>query len=30
MMQLIPNRTDLGQRFPNVVYQALVDPPILN
>jgi CubicO group peptidase (beta-lactamase class C family) len=30
MMQLIPNRTDLGQRFPNVVYQALVDPPILH
>ena len=27
MIQLMPNRTDLGQRFPTVVYQALVDAP---
>jgi CubicO group peptidase (beta-lactamase class C family) len=27
MIQLIPNRTDLGQQFPNLVYQALVDSP---
>ena len=27
MMQLIPNRTELGQQFPNLVYQALVDSP---
>lgn len=29
MLQLIPNRTELGQKFPNVVYQALVDSPKL-
>jgi CubicO group peptidase (beta-lactamase class C family) len=29
MLQLIPNRTDLGQTFPTVVYQALDDPPQL-
>lgn len=28
MMQLIPNRTDLGPRFPTVVYQALMDEPV--
>ncbi len=27
MMQLIPNRTEMGQRFPTVVYQALTDGP---
>ncbi|CAN5771993.1 serine hydrolase domain-containing protein [soil metagenome] len=27
MMQLIPNRTEMGQRFPTVVYQALIDGP---
>jgi CubicO group peptidase (beta-lactamase class C family) len=27
MIQLMPNRTDLGTRFPTLVYQALVDPP---
>ena len=26
MMQQIPNRTDLGQKFPTLVYQALLDP----
>ena len=27
MMQLIPSRTDVAQKFPNVVYQALTDAP---
>ena len=27
MIQLIPNRTDLAQKFPNLVYQALLDTP---
>lgn len=27
MMQLIPNRTELAQKFPTLIYQALVDPP---
>lgn len=26
MVQLIPNTTDLGQKFPNLVYQALIEP----
>jgi CubicO group peptidase (beta-lactamase class C family) len=26
MVQLIPNTTDIGQKFPNLVYQALVEP----
>jgi CubicO group peptidase (beta-lactamase class C family) len=26
MIQLIPNTTDIGQVFPSVVYQALLDP----
>ncbi|MBI4476924.1 MAG: beta-lactamase family protein [Acidobacteria bacterium] len=28
MIQLMPNRTDIRERFPNVVYQALVDAPV--
>jgi CubicO group peptidase (beta-lactamase class C family) len=27
MIQLIPNRTDVPQKFPNLVYQALMDSP---
>ena len=27
MIQLMPNRTDLGQIIPALVYQALTDPP---
>ena len=27
MIQLMPNRTDLGTKFPTLVYQALTDPP---
>jgi CubicO group peptidase (beta-lactamase class C family) len=27
MIQLLPNTTDLREKFPNVVYQALVDTP---
>jgi CubicO group peptidase (beta-lactamase class C family) len=27
MMQLLPSRTDVAQKFPNVVYQALTDAP---
>ena len=27
MMQMVPNRTDLGQKFPTLVYQALTDAP---
>src|SRR5262249_39139144 len=27
MVQLLPGPTDLGDRFPNVVYQAIVDSP---
>ena len=27
MIQLIPNRTDIAQKFPNLVYQALMDAP---
>ena len=27
MMQLMPNRTELGNVFPTLVYQALLDPP---
>ena len=27
MIQQIPNRTDLGQLIPALVYQALTDPP---
>jgi CubicO group peptidase (beta-lactamase class C family) len=26
MIQLLPNTTDIGQKFPNLVYQALVEP----
>lgn len=26
MVQLMPNTTDIGQKFPNLVYQALVEP----
>jgi CubicO group peptidase (beta-lactamase class C family) len=29
MMQLMPNRTDLGTMFPTLIYQALTDPPRL-
>lgn len=28
MLNQIPNRTDLGQRVPTLVYQALVDEPV--
>ena len=27
MIQLLPNLTDIREKLPNVVYQALVDPP---
>ena len=27
MIQLMPNRTDIAQKFPNLVYQALMDAP---
>jgi CubicO group peptidase (beta-lactamase class C family) len=27
MIQLIPNRTDVAQKFPNLVYQALMETP---
>ena len=27
MMQTMPNRTELGNVFPTLVYQALLDPP---
>jgi CubicO group peptidase (beta-lactamase class C family) len=27
MIQLMPNRTDVAQKFPNVIYQALMDAP---
>jgi CubicO group peptidase (beta-lactamase class C family) len=27
MIQLMPNRTDIGTTFPTLVYQALVDSP---
>jgi len=27
MINQIPNRTDLGNRFPTLVYQALIDSP---
>jgi CubicO group peptidase (beta-lactamase class C family) len=27
MLQLIPNRTEIGQKFPTLVYQALMDAP---
>jgi CubicO group peptidase (beta-lactamase class C family) len=26
MVQLIPNTTDIGQKFPTLVYQALMEP----
>ncbi len=26
MIQLMPNATDVRQKFPTLVYQALVDP----
>jgi hypothetical protein len=26
MMQTLPSRTDVGQKFPMLVYQALVEP----
>jgi CubicO group peptidase (beta-lactamase class C family) len=26
MVQLMPNTTDIGQKFPNLVYQALIEP----
>ncbi|HOC17534.1 MAG TPA: serine hydrolase domain-containing protein [Vicinamibacterales bacterium] len=26
MVQLLPNTTDIGQKFPNLVYQALMEP----
>jgi CubicO group peptidase (beta-lactamase class C family) len=28
MMQLMPNTTEIGQTFPTLVYQALLDPPL--
>jgi len=28
MLNQLPNRTDLGQRFPTLVYQALMDAPV--
>ena len=27
MVQMLPNRTEYGQLFPTLVYQALLDPP---
>ena len=27
MIQLIPNRTDIAQKLPTLVYQALLDVP---
>ncbi len=27
MIQMLPNATDLREKFPNLVYQALIDPP---
>jgi CubicO group peptidase (beta-lactamase class C family) len=27
MIQMLPNRTDVAQKFPNLVYQALLDAP---
>ncbi len=27
MIQLMPNRTDIGTKFPTLVYQALTEPP---
>ena len=27
MIQLLPNATDIREKFPTLVYQALVDPP---
>jgi hypothetical protein len=27
MIQRVPNRTDLGQLIPALIYQALTDPP---
>jgi hypothetical protein len=27
MIQLIPNRAEIGTMFPNVVFQALLDSP---
>ena len=27
MIQMLPNRTELGNVFPTLVYQALLDPP---
>ena len=27
MIQLMPNRTDVAQKFPNVVYQAMMEAP---
>jgi CubicO group peptidase (beta-lactamase class C family) len=27
MIQLIPNRTDVAQKFPNLIYSALMDAP---
>jgi CubicO group peptidase (beta-lactamase class C family) len=27
MIQLLPNTTDIREKFPNVVYQALLDAP---
>ncbi len=27
MLNQLPNRTELGQKFPTLVYQALVDAP---
>jgi hypothetical protein len=26
MIQLLPNMTEIGQTFPNLVYQALLEP----
>ena len=26
MVQILPNTTDLGRKFPTLVYQALVEP----
>ena len=29
MLQLLPNTTDIREKFPLMVYQALLDPPKL-
>jgi hypothetical protein len=27
MLQMLPNTTDVQQKFPAVVYQSLIEPP---